>query len=72
MFALKRQPKVTIDSKKRIEHLKNEKSIILMLRKEGKKESINFIINLEATFVDQENVNFLFEYLPGQDLFWLK
>lgn len=43
-----------------------------MLRKEGKKESINFIINLEATFVDQENVNFLFEYLPGQDLFWLK
>ena len=26
---------------------------------------------LLETFVDEKNVNFVFEYLPGQDLFWL-
>lgn len=26
---------------------------------------------LFKTFVDEENVNFVFEYLPGQDLFWI-
>ena len=24
------------------------------------------------TFLDEENVNFVFEYLPGQDLFWIQ
>ena len=28
-------------------------------------------MKLEETFVDAENVNFVFEYLPGQDLFWV-
>ena len=26
---------------------------------------------LLETFVDEENVNFVFEYLPGQDLYWV-
>lgn len=26
---------------------------------------------LYDTFVDADNVNFVFEYLPGQDLFWI-
>lgn len=26
---------------------------------------------LLETFVDDENVNFVFEYLPGQDLYWV-
>ena len=28
-------------------------------------------MKLEETFVDAENINFVFEYLPGQDLFWV-
>jgi len=35
------------------------------------KEPLSFIMRLEDTFVDAENVNFVFEYLPGQDLFWV-
>jgi hypothetical protein len=26
---------------------------------------------LLETFTDQDNINFVFEYLPGQDLFWI-
>lgn len=26
---------------------------------------------LLETFVDEDNVNFVFEYLPGQDLYWV-
>ena len=26
---------------------------------------------LFETFVDEDNVNFVFEYLPGQDLYWV-
>ena len=28
-------------------------------------------MRLEETFVDEDNVNFVFEYLPGHDLFWI-
>jgi len=28
-------------------------------------------VHLVETFSDQINVNFVFEYLPGQDLFWV-
>ena len=28
-------------------------------------------MKLQETFTDTENVNFVFEYLPGQDLFWI-
>ena len=32
---------------------------------------LNYIVKLEDTFSDYENVNFIFEYLPGQDLYWV-
>jgi len=41
------------------------------LRQEHKAEPINFIVHLEATFSTIDSVNFVFEYLPGQDLFWV-
>lgn len=28
-------------------------------------------MKLHETFVDADNINFVFEYLPGQDLFWI-
>ena len=28
-------------------------------------------MRLQETFVDEENINFVFEYLPGHDLFWV-
>ena len=65
LFALKRIPKVSVDKQKRIEHLRNEKYILNKLKKNGKKESLNYIVHLEETFCDMENINFLFEYLPG-------
>jgi len=123
LFALKRIPKKEIDKQKRIEHIKSEKNVLLMLKqlrediqngiyKEGAEYQVNFnfddiylnkdaqvhldstmgtsqrnsymidddeplcdplnyIVMLEDTFSDHENVNFIFEYLPGQDLFWL-
>ena len=35
------------------------------------KEPLDFIVMLFETFVDEDNVNFVFEYLPGQDLYWV-
>jgi hypothetical protein len=32
---------------------------------------LNYIVRLEETFSDKENVNFIFEFLPGQDLYWV-
>lgn len=32
---------------------------------------LNYIVRLENTFSDTDNVNFLFEYLQGQDLYWV-
>ena len=32
---------------------------------------LNYIVWLEDTFQDSDNVNFMFEYLPGQDLYWV-
>ena len=110
LFALKVVPKKNIDKPKRIQHLKNEKFILNMLKSmhtnnksgagytqdryfedhtylETKDTSLrhsyliddtdtiakplSYIVNLEQTFSDPENVNFIFEYLPGQDLYWL-
>jgi serine/threonine protein kinase len=31
---------------------------------------LNYIVWLENTFEDEDHVNFIFEYLPGQDLYW--
>jgi len=37
----------------------------------SEKEPLDFIVMMLETFVDEENVNFVFEYLPGQDLYWV-
>lgn len=65
LYALKRIPKSSIDKIKRIEHLKNEKSSLLALRKPGSNSPLNFIVHLEATFTSPDSVNLVFEYLPG-------
>lgn len=49
----------------------NEKNVLKMLQREEKSRLVDFIVHLEATFVDHENINFMLEFLPGQDLFWL-
>jgi serine/threonine protein kinase len=71
LFALKKIPKASIDKGKRIDHLKNEKKINLMLKDISKSESVDYFVKLEETFADQSSINFLFEFLPGQDLFWV-
>ena len=73
LYALKVIPKTSIDKPKRIQHVKNEKEILISLRKnpEESKEPLDFVVRLEQTFTDEDNVNFVFEYLPGQDLFWI-
>ena len=42
-----------------------------MIGEIAKKENIEFFIKLEETFVDHDSINLIFEYCPGQDLFWL-
>ena len=32
---------------------------------------LDFVVKLHETFLDYDNVNFAFEYLPGQDLMWI-
>jgi len=32
---------------------------------------LNYIVALENTFSDSDNINFILEYLPGQDLYWV-
>ncbi len=75
LCALKRIPKNSIDKAKRIEHLKNEKKVNLLLKQlsitdKGSKAS-EFFCRMEETFADAESINFIFEYCPGQDLFWV-
>lgn len=31
----------------------------------------DFFCRMEETFADQESVNFIFEFCPGQDLYWV-
>lgn len=43
-----------------------------MLRKsESSTEPLDFFVELIETFTDEANVYFVFEYLPGQSLFWI-
>jgi serine/threonine protein kinase len=60
---LKRIPKASVTCKKRIEHLHQEKQILLMC------QDLPFVVQLVTTFATKEDVCLLFEYLPGQDLF---
>lgn len=72
LYALKIIPKMSLDSLKRIEHVKGEKQILHMLRKtESSTEPLDFFVELIETFTDEANVCFVFEYLPGQSLFWI-
>ena len=69
LCALKRIPKNSIDKAKRIEHLKNEKKVNLLLRQlatvdKGSKAS-EFFCRMEETFADADSINFIFEYCPG-------
>lgn len=41
------------------------------LQKEKPPMPLNYIVSLETTFVDQEHINLVFEYLPGHDLYWV-
>ena len=67
LYALKKIPKITIDKQKRIDHLKNEKKICHLLQE---KVSVpEYFIKLEETFMDKESINFIFEFMPGQDLY---
>jgi len=39
---------------------------------EGKgSKASEFFCRMEETFADADSVNFIFEYCPGQDLFWV-
>ena len=75
--ALKRISKLSCDNPKRIEHVKNEKKILKMLQHEpsmfGAQEpkQLDFIVQVYETFTDQKNINFMFEFLQGQNLFWV-
>jgi serine/threonine protein kinase len=72
LLALKIIPKTSIDKSKRIEHVKNEKKLLIALRKDSEsREPLDFIVELYETFIDHDNINFVFEYLPGQDLHWI-
>ena len=42
-----------------------------MDRLEMARTRAEFFCRMEETFADQDSVNFIFEYCPGQDLFWL-
>lgn len=71
LCALKRIPKASIDKGKRIEHLKNEKKVLIMLKEISRQEKADFFIDLLETFADQDSINYVTEYCPGQDLFWV-
>ena len=45
--------------------------MLLALREEGTEKSLDFIVQMYETFVDSNNVNLVFEFLQGQDLFWV-
>ena len=52
---------------KRIEHLKNEKKICHLLQEQAAVPE--YFITLKETFTDKEAINFIFEFMPGQDLY---
>ena len=42
-----------------------------MLADLSKQTGTDFFVRLEETFADPQSINFLFEFMPGQDLFWV-
>lgn len=68
--ALKRISKLSLDNKKRIEHVQQEKNLLQLFGKDSH-PATKFIVTLYETFSDPNYVCFVFEYLNGQDLFWV-
>jgi serine/threonine protein kinase len=78
LHVLKKIPKMCLETAKRMEHAKNEKKILTDIKEEAaenkankKLDGSNFCVEIVETFLDPINLCFLFEYLPGQDLFWV-
>jgi len=61
--AVKRICKKSIDSKKRIEHVRQEKKILTLLA--GKP----FIVEMISTFSDDHDVCFVLEFIEGLNLY---
>jgi hypothetical protein len=68
--ALKRIAKLSLDNKKRTEHVQQEKNLLQLFAQDSH-PAAKFIVTLYETFSDQNYVCFVFEYLNGQDLFWV-
>jgi protein kinase A len=64
LYALKQIRKEALDHPKRIEHLKQEKQLLMSLQSD-------WIVKLHQTFLSQQHVCLVFEYLPGMNLFEL-
>ena len=64
LFALKKIAKSSIDNPKRVQHVYTERNILRSLQSD-------FIVQLKDTFTDELNVCFVFDYLPGKNLFQL-
>ena len=65
-YALKRVPIDKIDNVKRYKHLQNEKEILNLVK--GKSP---YIVSLNRTFILDNHVNLIFEYIQGKDLLWI-
>lgn len=68
--ALKKVAKISIDNPKRLEHIMQEKKLLQDINSDSHLAT-KFIVTLYDTFTDQNNLCFVFEYLNGQDLFWV-
>ena len=52
--------------------MKQEKAILMGLQEQVQQApEQQFIVKLYDTFVDEKDICLVFEYLPGQDLFWV-
>lgn len=67
VFALKEVRKAAVLQLKQLDHIKNEKEILIELSNE--EEDADFIVKLFRTMEDRKSLYFQFEYLPGGELF---
>ena len=51
--------------------MKNEKKICIMMNSLAKVNERDYFVKLKDTFTDVESINYMFEYLPGESLFWV-
>jgi len=67
VFALKEIRKAAVIQLKQLDHIKNEKEILIELSNE--EDDADFIVKLFRTMEDRKSLYFQFEYLPGGELF---